>query len=229
MGKTMTFNGGKQLHIFNIVDNYYVNEFVSEETKDAFENGIFYDKIDGANGYCLDGVLYERYDDRNGKINPKNLPEDMMIMPNGQNPISYENHRYYYKVMNRNTDSKKLKKVYDILYNQSNELNKNGSVEFIGPNFQATPGYTVNMVKFHTDLIIDGPDNRTFEGIRSFLLNRYSEGVVIEHKGRFWKIRANVFDNNCKYEKLKKIWIKHVKKNKLTEEEQTILDDFNKN
>lgn len=220
------FNGGKQYHIFKLIDNQYINEFASDETKEAFENGTFYNKIDGSNGYYKDGVLYERYDDRKKKIIPDNLPEGIIELPAGINPSVYEDHHYYYKKMDKNIDSKKLKIIYEKLYDQV-DGKKNGSVEFIGPNFQMTPGFSENIVQFHKELKIDPPNDRSFESIREFLLSRYEEGVIIEYKGRYWKIRGNVFDKNCLFEKLKKSWIKQQKKKELTNEEQKILELFN--
>ena len=42
---------------------------------------------------------------------------------------------------------------------------------------------------------------RTFDGMKDFLLSRNVEGVVLEHNGTFWKIRSNLMDVDCLFEK----------------------------
>ena len=42
---------------------------------------------------------------------------------------------------------------------------------------------------------------RTFDGMKDFLLSRNVEGVVVEHNGIFWKIRSNLMDVDCLFEK----------------------------
>lgn len=226
----MGFNGGKMYHIFKIVNNLYINEFHSEEAKQAFLKGTFYIKVDGANGYHLDGVLYERYDDRKGKLDPDNLPEGIICIPEGNNPSKYEGHSYYYSKLDKNTSSKKLKKLYTQLYDKlDEEEEKNGTIELVGPNFQQTPGFTENMIINHTTLYFEFPHERTFENVKKFLLDGFEEGIVIEHKGKYWKIRANVFDTpgnkKCKYERYKKAWMKSQKNKTLTEEEEKLLEE----
>jgi hypothetical protein len=222
----MTFNGGKQLHIFKISDNIYQNDFFSDESKEAFEKGIYYIKIDGSNGYFQDGLLYERYDDRKGKLNPNELPEGYMTIPNGENSSYYEKHKYYYKLLNKNVTEKKLKKMYNNLYSQVEDSMKNGSIEYIGPKYQATPGFTKDLFVFHRNLTIEiSPQIRTYESLKEYLLSGVMEGVVIEHKGKYWKIRANVFDKNCKYERFKKAWLNRLKGRENTDEENVLLEE----
>ena len=47
----------------------------------------------------------------------------------------------------------------------------------------------------------------------------------IEHKGKYWKIRSNVFDKKCKFERYKKAWAKQQKNKTLTEAEEVLLQD----
>jgi len=223
----MSFNGGKQYHIFNIQDNIYKDEFTSEESKEAFENGIFYTKIDGANGYHLDGILYERYDDKKNILDPNNLPDGIINIPVGENPCIYEGHHYYYSKMDSKTTNKKLKKVYEDLYYQLNtKKEKNGSVEFVGPNFQLTPRYNNNKYIFHQSLSLNLNFNRNFKNIKNYLNTVVEEGVVIEYKGKYWKIRSNLYDNNCKFDKLKKSWINWKKGKSLKIEEIKLLNTY---
>jgi hypothetical protein len=40
--------------------------------------------------------------------------------------------------------------------------------------------------------------------MRSQLLRGWDEGLVIEHAGTYWKVRANCFDKACNFERLKR-------------------------
>lgn len=220
----MSFNGGKQYHIFKIKNNIYIDVFSSDESQEAFKNGTFYTKLDGANGYHLNGVLYERYDDRKCNFDPDNLPEEMMNIPRGENVSIYEGHHYYYSKLDQMKANKRMKKVYDKLYSQIEGM-KNGSVEFVGPNFQMTPKYTKNTVVSHQTLSFDFPrQNRSFKNIKDYLLIGYEEGIVIEYKGKYWKIRANVYDKKCRFEMFKRSWINWKKGKGVTEDEKKLIE-----
>ncbi len=241
MNKTQHFNGGKIEQIFenDPETNTYNGNFTNDDARDAFLYGKYFVKVDGSNGMLvrqsfLEGlqtlkytlkyrwVLFQRYDDKKGKLDPDNLPKNIISLPIGGNPSVYNNHRYYYKLMAPSNipdeslrPKKKQKLINDSLYSEiehskhvlENMNQKFISVELIGKKFQKTPGVNVDCeIALHQQQTIDIPEEyRTFEGMKHFLLDEFlGEGLIVSHNGKYWKIRANCFDKNCNFEKWKK-------------------------
>ena len=76
------------------------------------------------------------------------------------------------------------------------------SVEWVGRKFNKTPGVPHDVaMAIHAEQICNEDIERTYEGFRSFLLESDSpiEGLVVEFKGTFWKIRADCFDRKCPF------------------------------
>ena len=210
----MEFNGGKMAHIFKLVDNLYVKEFSEEGAESAFLHGRYYVKVDGANHMIIknsdDEVeLYARYD-----VGEREMPATCIPIPAGKNGMTYvsrqKTHTYYYKPT-RYIEGK-LAKVYDILQRAAADYVNDKppghySVEVVGRKFQNTPGVDCDgALAVHSQQTISvDQELRTFTNIRRYLLEAVCiEGVVVEHEGRFWKIRSNCFDKDCLFEKVKR-------------------------
>lgn len=198
-------------HIFKLVNNLYVNEFSDDMAASAFHQGRFFVKVDGANHMIVkesDAVeLYARYD-----VGSKEIPADCISIPAGRNGATYESrqkvHTYCYKPTSYVTG--KLATLYDELRLHAAEYVKDKpsghySVEVVGRKFQRTPGVDCDgALAIHSEQVLD-VDCRSFEAIKRFLLEVISiEGVVVEHKGQYWKIRSNCFDKDCPFEKVKR-------------------------
>lgn len=220
------FNGGKMMHIFTISNNLYTPNFYSNEAKEALENGRFFVKIDGSNALLkkVDGVwyLYSRYDDGKRKINRDVLPSNTILLPEGKNIDQYNSgnkeHAYFYQLRSRPLpeDKGKLAKINRNLYRIVDEEMKGFleelkedyiTVELVGQKFNATPGVMAQCgIAPHSSQTIDVEKQfRTFIGMKDYLLNQKCiEGLVIEWKGVYWKIRSNCFDKRCNFECVKK-------------------------
>lgn len=211
----MPFNGGKMEHIFTMDpddQNRYKSEFSSEAAQEALVHGNMYWKIDGACGMlCLiDGQLcaFERQDTR-GKPPSK----DLVRLPSGQNKIEYGDkakpHTYFMQqIALCEGDGKKHKKIktaiLDILDKHRDDLiaairetgHNHVSIEFVGQKFQKTPGVdaAVGIVLHNKQAIVDTELPRTFEQMRLFLNTHAVEGIVVEWKQQYWKVRANLID-----------------------------------
>lgn len=229
------FNGGKQGHVFGIGDeNLYTGQCASEETAKilADPQTVFFWKIDGSN-MCIfmdaaeDGTheltLYQRYDDKKGKVTPQDLESGKYrVLAEGPNPSKYNNHVYYYTPVPKPDDpslSKKQRKMSTALYDAVNrsrdmveklcETHGFCTVEAVGRKFNKTP--EVSDIDFglapHELQIADVPQEaRTFEGIRDLLLKEYAvEGVVLRSvDGKCLKIRSNCMSKKDPFTEFKK-------------------------
>jgi hypothetical protein len=79
------------------------------------------------------------------------------------------------------------------------------SVEWVGTKFQKTPGVEVPValcLHCHQRVQEDAELPRTYQQVKDLLARTAVEGIVIEHAGRFWKIRSNLMDpHGCLFEK----------------------------
>lgn len=214
--KVPVFNCGKMEHIFLFDGKMYKPEFFSEEAAEAIAKGRFFIKIDGSCGALIrnkEGVfeIYNRYDDSKGKFEGK-APEGYLPLLEGKNTGQYRGHNYYLRLLKRPDEKapgvklNKEEKMILSLYKRLDELDLShlpdfNSIELVGKNFNKTPGVEDNGIALHSDqeIRIAGlhrlKNAQDFlEFFSGFLMGRgdeiYYEGLVIEHEGRWWKIRT---------------------------------------
>jgi hypothetical protein len=164
---------------------------------------------------------------KNKKGDLEDVSDYFIELPDGENLKEYgtDKHKYHYFYEKQarvtkdkstyNKTDKMLVKLYDMVDTAVREnrleLTDFQTVEMIGDKFQKTLGVDKDVaMAVHKDQQIEIPDEqRNYDGIKKFLLeDKCTEGIVIEHKNRYWKIRSNCFDKNCEYEKLSKQWLK---------------------
>jgi hypothetical protein len=201
------FSGGKMSHIFEMdaKTHLYTNTYTSHEAEEALVHGTYYTKIDGSNGLLVweDGEIkaYRRHDCR-GKA--KGTPAKHIPLPPGRNPSVVPGHQYFYEEVDRQAKKKagKLNRsIYDVVSRHYQHLAaelklRDGfmTVELVGTKFNRTPGVEadVAMILHHEQECM--VMNRTFAGVRAWIEAHGTEGLVVEHRGVFWKIRGNLFD-----------------------------------
>lgn len=197
----------------------YTPNYTSDEAKEALNNfEKIYMKIDGSCGALIrtkDGWrIYNRFDDSKNKFKGE-VPEGYIALPQGGNSDRYEGHRYYLRLLAVPVppEGGKLKGedafVY-LLYQRVFELEKNGeltnlpdfnSIELVGKNFNNTPGVVGNGIVLHSEQTIELPTQerpKSPEEWLKFLSTVFQpkesdicmEGVVLEYRGKWWKIRA---------------------------------------
>jgi hypothetical protein len=227
----MEFNGCKMKHIWKLENNLYTDEFLDDEAKEALEHGTLLNKVDGSN-HCLfkegdQWVLYGRYDDKKGKLDEKKLPEQYRLPPQGRNLQVYVTsvrHAYYYVRRPRpvpnakgklNKSGKVSKVLYEIIDRNTTRFNKMGvdylTVEVVGTKFNKAPGLDFPCgLALHCDQVFDQEFKnipRTKEGLQKLLSEVCTEGVVLLHNNKCWKVRSNCFDKECLFETAKRAGI----------------------
>ena len=151
---------------------------IRSEVKPGFEwvldgEGIATVKIDGSCCAIIDGKWYKRYDAKKGKNPP------IGAIPCQEAPDPITGHWPHWVELDADNPADKWFIV--AFHNGGAEnLNKNLTVEAIGPHFQGNP-YKLDkdVIVVHGSEVIDCP--RSFEGIRDYLEKNYIEGIV------FWK------------------------------------------
>ena len=151
---------------------------------------------------------YKRFDARG-----KPPPERCVPLPVANNPDAYPGHTLFYEPMPIDCDSKGQRKINKVVSQIVNDhknhiLDVAGegcsylSVEWVGRKFNKTPGVPHDVaMAIHAEQVCNEDIERTYDGFRSFLLESDSpiEGLVVEFKGTFWKIRADCFDRKCPF------------------------------
>lgn len=141
--------------------------------------GIATEKIDGACCAMIDGQFYKRYDAKKDKHGKMKLPPKGAIPCDDSDPVT-GHWPHWVKVEEGNpADRWFLDALHDA---QSREgLLPDATYEAIGPHFQSNPYHlTQDTLVRHGAVEIDLPD-RSFDGIRRYLLSHRTEGIV------FWK------------------------------------------
>jgi hypothetical protein len=216
------FNGGKMMHIFKADDTNpmawaYFPEYCSDEAEQALKLGRLFYKIDGSNGMIMvdrngkddkNPVLraYERFDTRG-----KPFPENHVPIPDGLN----DKRTYCYIPIDVNVHGKKAKQrnqaMLDVVEANADRILQHGqdfvSIEWVGKKFNGTPNVPHDVaVAIHDEQVCEEPVERSFEGLRSFLLEESDppvEGLVVEWQGKWWKVISKGFDRNCRFKKEK--------------------------
>ena len=211
-----SFNGGKMMHVFEFDETtrLYTTRAISSDALEALEKGRLFYKIDGSNGMILkeeadenDGIelrAFQRLDTRG-----RPPPEHCVPLPNGLNTDSYEGHSYCYEPILADVAGKKARKrneaMLALVQKHAAYLSSFGdvvSIEWVGKKFNKTPGVPHDVaIAIHEEQIFEEVIQRDYEGLRSFLLDRDPpiEGIIIEFRGTYWKVRADCFDRKCSF------------------------------
>lgn len=196
------------LHIFSFDEetNLYLPSFESEAAKEALEKGKLFYKIDGSNGLIQKGndglEAFQRLDTRG-----RPPPEVCVSLPAGSNMDSYKGHSYYYEPIQMDVNGKKARKrnqeMLKVVQDHADHILKFGecvSIEWVGKKFNKTPGVSHDVgIAIHAEQVCEEPVERTFEGMKSFLLESDPpiEGLIVEYEGLYWKIVGGGFDRKC--------------------------------
>lgn len=168
-------------------ENHRVATIENEITpgcEDAFLHGIATIKIDGACCSVIDGILYKRYDAKNGK-----KPPEGAIPCCDPDPVT--GHWPHWMRVNKNNPEDKW--FVRAAENTPIQL-FNGTYEAIGKHFNSNPyGLCDDILEPHGVKKVDV--ERTFDGIKKYLEDNYIEGLVFWHKGEpVCKIKRTDFD-----------------------------------
>jgi hypothetical protein len=179
---------------FSFDETYlYLPSFESEAAKEALEKGKLLYKIDGSNGLVQKGndglEAFQRLDTRG-----RPPPEMCVIEP-----------------IRMDVDGKKARKrkqeMLKVVQDHADHIVKFGecvSIEWVGLEFNKTPGVPHDVgIAIHAEQVCEEPVERTFEGMKSFLLESDPpiEGLIVEYEGLYWKVTAGGFDKKCRKNK----------------------------
>jgi len=147
--------------------------------------GVATEKVDGAACAIIDGVLYRRFDAKNGKQPPEGA------IPCQPEPDPVTGHwPHWYQVSDRTAADKHFVHAYV----NTPWVNEDGTYEAVGLHFQRNP-YKLDddFLERHGRIKIkDCP--RDFEGIREYLRTHNIEGIVFHRgNGEMCKIRRKDF------------------------------------
>jgi hypothetical protein len=147
--------------------------------------GVATEKVDGAACAIIDGVLYRRFDAKNGKQPPEGA------IPCQPEPDPVTGHwPHWYQVSDRTAADKHFVHAYV----NTPWVNEDGTYEAVGLHFQRNP-YKLDddFLERHGRIRIkDCP--RDFEGIREYLRTHNIEGIVFHRgNGEMCKIRRKDF------------------------------------
>jgi len=212
------FNGGKMQHLFSRKMRTYTNRFYqlvlskpTEEAANAAENGTIYLKIDGSNGRIdIDKTgkieCYRRFYDKKNVV--MHSIDDTFVIQNGfkllldgVNNDHDRDKKYYMNYMDLRTFRKKELKIWTEIYRIAQTALERGdlepghqySVEYVGQKFNSTPCVLSEIgIALHRQQVIH-EKLETLEDFEQFFLRNAVEGVVIEHDGRWWKMRSDGF------------------------------------
>jgi hypothetical protein len=164
--------------------NYETDRLIRNEVVPGAEwvlagEGIATQKYDGSCCMVRDGVLYKRYDAKNGKQPP------LGFMP-AQDPDPKTGHWPGWLRIGEGPEDRWFREAI----NSMESVPPDGTYEAVGPHFQGNPehiGYDSLIRHGHT-ILIDCP--REFDNIRGYLDCRDIEGIVFHHSdGRMAKVK----------------------------------------
>ena len=175
--------------------------------------------------------IYQRIDTR-GK-GPTSTLIDLPAGKNPTEYVSNNQPHSYFmeQVKVSENDGKKAKKnklaLLDVLERNKNEiidliLSNNGedadspflSVELVGTKYNRTPGvdapvaiapHCLQKISPEETAYLPNSLPRAFDELKLFLIDSdiIVEGIVVEHKGQYWKVVSKLFDDGCKFAKEK--------------------------
>lgn len=174
--------------------NYDGDRLVYDEVVPGCEwvldgQGISTRKWNGTSCMIKDGILYKRYDAKNGKIPPINfIPAQDFDKETGHWPG--------WVPVGNNMDEKWHIEAFNKLINSEISFQNGQTFELCGPKIQGNPE------GFHEHILIphplpgDGCSHcpRDFHGIKEYLRDNKIEGIVFHHAdGRMCKIKRKDF------------------------------------
>lgn len=149
--------------------------------------GIATEKFDGTACLYRDGVLYKRYDAKNGKQPP------VGAIPCCE-PDSVTGHWPHWVAISEDKPEDRWHREGLIWLHRDGPPPDNGTYELVGPGISANPHRLAWMKLWKHGAVkhLDAP--RTFAGLRDFLERLNGEGIVFHHPdGRMAKIRRADF------------------------------------
>jgi hypothetical protein len=206
---------------------------LKSEGREALLEGKWFVKIDGSNGLLIFNDetkqydLYRRYDDKKDKF--KDVPPPGYInLPQGCNFDTYQSksvsHRYYQNLQARpSADAKGGEAaIWREMYAQVDRAHVEGrlngpdgtprkyhSVELVGKNFSGTPGVAGIGIALHAEQETGKPagtpqtDEEWYAFFSKYFKTVCCEGLVVEHKGLYWKVLAGQFGPDVLWKKSK--------------------------
>ena len=151
--------------------------------------GVATRKWDGTCCKIENGILYKRYDAKNGKIPPEGF------IP-AQDPDPITGHWPGWLIVDRSSENRWINETYEnVLMLKQVESLEDGTYEAVGPKINGNKDQLPQhqLIKHGYQLCEDCP--RYFEGIKQYLSNGVPiEGVVWHHPdGRMCKIKSSDF------------------------------------
>lgn len=141
-------------------------------------------KIDGTCCLIENGVLYKRFDFKEGR----KLPEGAIPCQEAADSIT-GHFPHWVKVNAEDPSDKHYISAFERLENK-----QNGTYELVGPHFQGNPyGFLYDKLLKHGEIILQGVP-RTYEGLKEYLKTHYIEGIVFHRgNGEMCKIKRTDF------------------------------------
>lgn len=143
--------------------------------EDAFKYGVPTVKYDGACCAIINGVFYKRYDAKNGKTPPEGA-----IPCCDPDPVT-GHWPHWVRVNAANPADKWFVEAY--INTIKFTVCDDGTYEAVGPHFQGNPyDLDVDRLTLHGRFETDDFE-RTFEGVREYLKEHETEGIVFWYNG----------------------------------------------
>lgn len=171
--------------------NYDGDRLVRDEVTPGAEwvingEGVATRKFDGTCCMIKDGVLYKRYDAKNGKTPPEGF------IP-AQEPDPVTGHWPGWLKVTDSKEDKWHRKGFEFTAKLSNEL-RDGTYELVGPKINGNKDdFSIHgLVEHGKWLLPEAP--RTFSELKGWFANQQIEGIVWHHPdGRMVKIKKKDF------------------------------------
>lgn len=167
---------------FTLPNNPIVNKLNPECEWVTKNEGVAYRKLDGTAAMIKDGILYKRYDCKNGKTPPENF------IP-CQDPDPVTGHWPGWIAVDDKPEDRWFREGVN------SETYGNGIFELIGPSINKNPEAQFKHVlcKHNSqDLILDPPTD--FDLLKEWFKGKDMEGIVWHHPdGRMCKIKKRDF------------------------------------
>lgn len=153
------------------------------------------DKIDGTACLIRNGILYKRYDAKNGRTPPEGF-EPLEAAPD---PVT--GHWLGWTLVGDGNEDKYHREAWETLREKVD-----GTYELIGPKIQGNPyGYVVHMLIPHGEARLEGvfEPPRDYDGLKRYLSgDSCGEGIVWYHPdGRMAKLKRRDFGHKWPVEK----------------------------
>jgi hypothetical protein len=158
-----------------VFENRRIVDIINEITpgcEEAFENGVATIKVDGSCCAIINGEFYKRYDAKKGKTPPAGA-----IPCCDPDPVT-GHHPHWVKVNVNNPSDRWFIKAYtNYPFTANLKPEDDGTYEAIGPHFNGNP-YSLeeDILIRHGICFVDV--DRTFEGVKTFLIGNNVEGLV---------------------------------------------------